>query len=65
MAQRARQHNRQTMIDLVIIAFAIFLVIKGINSLKRKKEEAPPAPAEPSSQEVLLIKIRDLLKART
>lgn len=53
------------MIDLVIIAFAIFLVIKGINSLKRKEEEAPPAPAEPSAQEVLLTEIRDLLKART
>jgi large conductance mechanosensitive channel len=51
----------QTLIDFVIIAFAIFLVIKAINSMKRKEEEAP---AEPSSQEKLLVEIRDLLKER-
>jgi large conductance mechanosensitive channel len=52
----------QTLIDFTIIAFAIFMVIKGINSLKRKEEEAPKAPPEPSAQEVLLTEIRDLLK---
>jgi large conductance mechanosensitive channel len=51
----------QTLIDFAIIAFAIFLVIKAINSLKRKEAEAP---AEPSSEENLLTEIRDLLKER-
>jgi large conductance mechanosensitive channel len=49
----------QTIIDFVIIAFAIFILVKGINTLKRKQEEAP---AEPPRQEVLLTEIRDLLK---
>jgi len=39
--------------------------VKGINSLKRKEEEAPQAPPEPSAQGVLLTEIRDLLKNRT
>jgi large conductance mechanosensitive channel len=55
----------QTVIDFVIIAFVIFMVIKGINASKRKKEEAPaapPAPPEPSNEEKLLAEIRDLLK---
>ncbi len=52
----------QTVVDFVIIAFAIFLVIKAMNTLKRKQEEAPAAPAEPPKQEVLLTEIRDLLK---
>ncbi|PIE88823.1 MAG: large conductance mechanosensitive channel protein MscL, partial [Acidobacteria bacterium] len=42
----------------------IFLAIKGINSLKRKEEEAPEEPAEPSNEEVLLTEIRDLLKEK-
>ncbi|MEZ6175108.1 MAG: large-conductance mechanosensitive channel protein MscL [Candidatus Scalinduaceae bacterium] len=53
----------QTVIDFTIIAFAIFIAIKAINSLKRK-EEAPKAPPEPSAEEALLIQIRDLLKER-
>ncbi len=54
----------QNVIDFTIIAFCIFLLIKGINSLSRKKEEpaAPEAPAEPSNEEKLLSEIRDLLK---
>jgi large conductance mechanosensitive channel len=48
--------------DFIIVAFAIFLLVKGINKLKRKQEEAPAAPAEPPRQEVLLEEIRDLLK---
>lgn len=52
----------QTVVDFVIIAFAIFLFIKGINSLKRKHEAAPVAPPEPSNGEKLLAEIRDLLK---
>ncbi|UCF65961.1 MAG: large-conductance mechanosensitive channel protein MscL [bacterium] len=51
-----------TVLDFVIIAFAIFMVIKGMNRLKRKQEEAPAAPPAPPKQEVLLTEIRDLLK---
>lgn len=54
----------QTIIDFAIIAFAIFLAIKAINSLKRKEEEATQAPPEPSAQEVLLAEIRDLLNEK-
>lgn len=54
----------QTVIDFTIIAFAIFILVKAINTLKRKEEAAPPAPAAPPAQEVLLAEIRDLLKER-
>ncbi len=55
----------QTVVDFTIIAFAIFLVIKGMNSLKKKEEAAPPpAPPEPSKEEVLLTEIRDALRSR-
>ena len=49
-------------IDFVIIAFAIFMVVKGMNSMKKKEEEAPAAPEEPPKEQVLLEEIRDLLK---
>lgn len=49
-------------IKFIIIAFALFMVIKVINAAKKKEEEAPEAPAEPPAQEVLLGEIRDLLK---
>lgn len=52
----------QTVIDFAIIAFVIFVAVKGINSLKKKEAEAPAAPAAPPNQEVLLAEIRDLLK---
>ena len=54
----------QAVVDFLIIGTAIFMVIKGMNSMKRKKEEepAPEAPAEPTKEEVLLTEIRDLLK---
>src|SRR5262245_5695 len=55
----------QTIFDFTIKAFAIFLLVKGINSLKRKEEAAPSAPAAPPRQEVLLEQIRDLLMKRT
>jgi len=45
----------------LIIAFAIFLVVKAINNMKKKEEEAPAAPPEPSAEEKLLGEIRDLL----
>ena len=51
-----------TVIDFVIIAFAIFIVIKQINRFTKKKEDEPEAPPEPPKQEVLLEEIRDLLK---
>jgi len=54
----------QTVVDFVIIAFAIFVAIKGINQLKRKEESAPAAPPKPSNEEALLGEIRDLLKVR-
>jgi len=52
----------QTIIDFTIVAFAIFIAVKFINNLKKKEEEAPSAPPEPSKEEVLLTEIRDLLK---
>lgn len=57
----------QDVVDFLIIAFCIFLMVKGIAALSRKKEEKPsePAPApEPSAEEKLLTEIRDLLKNR-
>lgn len=54
----------QTVLDFVIIATAIFFAIKGINSLRAKKEETPAAPPAPSKEEVLLTEIRDLLKVQ-
>ena len=51
-----------TVIDFVIVAFVIFLVVKGINRLKKKQEAAPPPG--PSTQEKLLMEIRDALRAQ-
>jgi large conductance mechanosensitive channel len=55
----------QNVFDFVIIAFVVFLLVKGINSLRRKQEEAPAAPPAPTAEEVLLTEIRDLLKERS
>lgn len=55
----------QNVVDFLIVAFCIFMMIKGINTLKKKHEEKPAepaAPAEPSNEEKLLAEIRDLLK---
>ena len=52
----------QVFFDFIIVAFCIFMMIKGLNSLKKKKEEAPAAPPAPTKEEVLLTEIRDLLK---
>jgi large conductance mechanosensitive channel len=51
-------------INFIIVAFVLFLIIKGMNASKRKEEAAAPAPtpAEPSNQEKLLMEIRDALK---
>ncbi|MFN3871869.1 MAG: large-conductance mechanosensitive channel protein MscL [Ignavibacterium sp.] len=51
-----------TVIDFVIIAFAIFMVIKAMNAMKKKEEEKPAAPPEPPADVKLLTEIRDLLK---
>ena len=49
------------MLDFVIVAFAIFMVIRGMNKLKQKEEEKPKEPPKPSAEEQLLTEIRDLL----
>ncbi|MDJ0926568.1 MAG: large-conductance mechanosensitive channel protein MscL [Gammaproteobacteria bacterium] len=54
-----------TVLDFVIVAFAIFMVIKAMNKLKKEEEEAPPPPPpEPSAEEKLLTEIRDALRSR-
>jgi large conductance mechanosensitive channel len=52
----------QTVVDFLIIAFAIFMMVKAINAMKRKQEAAPAAPAEPSDEVKLLTEIRDALR---
>ncbi|MBQ8544562.1 MAG: large-conductance mechanosensitive channel protein MscL [Alistipes sp.] len=59
----------QQVVDFAILAFCVFILVKAINSLNKKKEAPAPAPApapepEPSKEEVLLTEIRDLLKER-
>ena len=52
-----------TVLDFVIVAFAIFMVIRGMNSLKKKEEEAPEEPPKPSPEVELLTEIRDSLRS--
>lgn len=54
----------QQVINFLIISFVVFCTVKGINRFRRKKEEAPKAPAAPPADVVLLTEIRDLLKAQ-
>ena len=54
----------QTVLDFTIVAFAIFMMIKVINRLKKKEEEKAAEPTPPSNEEVLLTEIRDLLKQK-
>ena len=54
----------QTVLDFVIVAFAIFMGVKAINRLKREEAVAPSEPPVPSAEETLLTEIRDLLKAQ-
>ncbi|MDA7085086.1 large-conductance mechanosensitive channel protein MscL [Pseudomonas sp. SA3-5] len=54
----------QTLLDFVIVAFAIFMAVKVINQLKREEAVAPSLPPTPSPEETLLTEIRDLLKAQ-
>jgi large conductance mechanosensitive channel len=51
-------------ISFFIVAFCVFMLVKGMNSLQRKKAEAPAAPATPPREEILLEEIRDLLRNR-
>lgn len=52
----------QVAIDFLIIAFSVFLLVKAINSLKKKEEEVPTPPPAPTKEQELLSEIRDLLK---
>lgn len=53
-----------TVLDFLIVAFAIFMVIKGMNKMKKKEEEAPAEPPKPSAEVELLTEIRDSLRNR-
>ena len=53
-----------TVLDFLIVAFAIFMVIRGMNKMKKKEEEKPAEPAKPSEEVVLLTEIRDALNNR-
>ena len=52
----------QVIFDFLVVAFAVFIVIKAINAAKRKEEVSPSAPPAPTKEEILLTEIRDLLK---
>ena len=54
----------QSVFDFSIVAFAMFLVIKGMNALRRQEEAAPAEAPKPTNQELLLAEIRDLLRDR-
>ena len=54
----------QAAFDFLIVAFAIFMVVKAMNSLKKKEEAKPAAPPAPSKEEVLLTEIRDALRQK-
>ena len=54
----------QNVFDFLIVAFAIFMAIKAMNTLKKKEEEAPAQPPAPSKEEMLLTEIRDILKQK-
>ncbi len=54
----------QTVVDFIIVAFAVFMLVKGINSLRKKEEAAPAEPPAPPEDVVLLREIRDALQKR-
>ena len=54
----------QAVFNFIIMAFIVFCLVKAMNKLHRKKEEAPTPPPEPSAEEKLLTEIRDLLKEK-
>jgi large conductance mechanosensitive channel len=51
-------------VNFIIIAFVLFLLIRGMNRMIKKEETAPPPPAPPTKEQELLTEIRDILKAR-
>lgn len=51
-------------INFIIVAFAMFILIRAMNTLKKKEEVAPSTPPKPSNEEVLLTEIRDILKRK-
>ncbi len=53
-----------TVLDFLIVAFAIFMVVKAMNKMKKKEEEKPAEPPKPSEEVMLLTEIRDSLKSR-
>ena len=53
-----------SIVSFLIVAFAIFILVKGMNSMKRAQAQAPPPPPGPTRDQVLLGEIRDLLKSR-
>jgi len=53
-----------TVISFLIVAIAVYILVRGINSMKRKEEAAPEAPPEPSNEEKILAEIRDILKSK-
>ena len=55
----------QAIVNFLIIAFVLFLIVRGYNKLQKEKEAAPPPPPEPSPEERLLTEIRDLLRERS
>ncbi|WP_432820871.1 large conductance mechanosensitive channel protein MscL [Trichloromonas sp.] len=54
----------QTVVDFIIVAFAIFMLVKGLNSMRKKEEAAPAAPVAPTEDVLLLREIRDSLQKR-
>lgn len=54
----------QAVFDFLIVAFAVFMAVKALNSMRKKEAETPAAPPAPSAQEQLLMEIRDLLKQK-
>ena len=63
-AQIAYGNFIEAVLNFLIMAFAVFCIVKAVNRFHRKKAEAPKAPPAPSNEEKLLMEIRDLLKAR-
>lgn len=55
----------QAVFDFVIVAFAVFIAVRALNSMRKKEAETPAAPPAPSAQEQLLMEIRDLLKQKS
>lgn len=64
-AQIAYGNFIEAVLNFLIMAFAVFCIIKAVNRFHRKKAEAPKAPPAPSNEEKLLMEIRDLLKEKS